>query len=76
MAKSAIRREAHKSSALLKLARLQFKVLTCKLVRLARPVDSGNCRRSPLKMSIPAATSGRPPVRQSALLSDHFGKGC
>jgi len=55
---------------------LQSNVLTCKLVRLARPVDSGNCRRSPPKTSIPAATSGRPPVRQSALPSDHFGKGC
>lgn len=57
-------------------SRLQSNVLTCKLVRLARPVDSGNCRRSPPKTSIPAATSGRPPVRQSALPSDHFGKGC
>lgn len=46
------------------------------MVRLGRPVDSGNCRRSPPKTSIPAATSGRPPVRQSALPSDHFGKGC
>jgi len=57
-------------------SRLQSNVLTCKLVRLVRPVDSGNCRRSPPKTSIPAATSGRPPVRQSALPSDHFGKGC
>lgn len=56
--------------------RLQSNVLTCKLVRLGRPADSGNCRRSPPKTSIPAATSGRPPVRQSALPSDHFGKGC
>jgi len=66
----------HKSS--LVGLHLQTDVLTCKLVlnSLVRPVDSGNCRRSPPKTSIPAAISGRPPVRQSALLSDHFGKGC
>lgn len=60
------------------LARLRSDVLTCKLVldSLVRPVDSGNCRRSPPKTSILAATSGRPPARRSALPFDHFGKDC